>query len=262
MASSEYLAILSAAAAASKSQPSKSTTTTSTGKPQSSSSTKLDLSNFDSEFPALSSGAAAAAAASKQANNSHVLPSGSCSVDNYGLEGLVHVVRSTASGSTTANVNPQIMLNLGTDLLSLGLDLNSSDFLYTKFTSPWLDGKSSIETMLPACYYSGTANVPLVPDGKILAQVADETLFFVFYAMPRDKAQLAAASQLWTRGWRYHKALKMWFCLGEGAGAKAASSKIQALFSGKPLTQQHQQQQHHEEMATFVFFDLTTWQRV
>ena len=174
----------------------------------------------------------------------------------------MHVVRSSAASNSTtnpaSNVNPQILLNLGTDLLSLGLDLNSADFLYSKFTSPWLDGKGSIETMLPACYYSASGTVSGSVDAKILALVADETLFFVFYAMPRDRAQLIAAAQLWTRGWRYHKALKMWFTLPEGS-RPGASPRVQALFSGKG---QQASVRGEEELGTFVFFDFTNWQRV
>jgi CCR4-NOT transcriptional regulation complex NOT5 subunit len=43
---------------------------------------------------------------------------------------------------------------------------------------------------LPACY-ALKANLPLV--SMRLQNVSDDTLFFVFYGMPGDLAQLAAA---------------------------------------------------------------------
>jgi CCR4-NOT transcription complex subunit 2 len=38
-----------------------------------------------------------------------------------------------------------------------------------------------------------------------------ETLFYIFYNMPRDTLQAYAATELYNREWRYHKDLKLWF---------------------------------------------------
>ena len=38
----------------------------------------------------------------------------------------------------------------------------------------------------------------------------DETLFYMFYSMPGDEAQLIAADELSVRGWLYHKRWKVW----------------------------------------------------
>eukprot|EP01060_Flectonema_neradi_P004169 TRINITY_DN12734_c0_g2_i2.p1 TRINITY_DN12734_c0_g2~~TRINITY_DN12734_c0_g2_i2.p1 ORF type:complete len:127 (+),score=27.20 TRINITY_DN12734_c0_g2_i2:409-789(+) len=38
-----------------------------------------------------------------------------------------------------------------------------------------------------------------------------ETLFYIFYSMPRDVLQLAAAQELYNREWRFHKTHKLWF---------------------------------------------------
>ena len=73
--------------------------------------------------------------------------------------------------------------------------LNSS--LYPKFATPWasyLTTTSQTEPNyhLPSCY-----NVaPPPPNPKKAAQFSDETLFFSFYAMPRDAAQEVAAQEL------------------------------------------------------------------
>ncbi|CAI0475080.1 unnamed protein product [Linum tenue] len=37
-----------------------------------------------------------------------------------------------------------------------------------------------------------------------------ETLFYIFYSMPKDEAQLYAANELYNRGWIYHKEQRLW----------------------------------------------------
>ena len=51
--------------------------------------------------------------------------------ERYGLMGLLSVIRMTDQDLST--------LALGTDLTTLGLNLNSSDCLYATFASPWAD---------------------------------------------------------------------------------------------------------------------------
>jgi CCR4-NOT transcription complex subunit 2 len=38
-----------------------------------------------------------------------------------------------------------------------------------------------------------------------------ETLFYIFYALPKDVLQAYAAQELYSREWRYHGELKLWF---------------------------------------------------
>lgn len=52
--------------------------------------------------------------------------------DAFGLLGLLSVIRMTDPDLTT--------LALGTDLTTLGLNLNSPDNLHKTFASPWSDG--------------------------------------------------------------------------------------------------------------------------
>ncbi|KAG8059231.1 hypothetical protein GUJ93_ZPchr0002g24693 [Zizania palustris] len=35
-------------------------------------------------------------------------------------------------------------------------------------------------------------------------------LFYIFYSMPKDEAQLCAANELYNRGWFYHRELRLW----------------------------------------------------
>lgn len=44
----------------------------------------------------------------------------------------------------------------------------------------------------------------------LLFILQDETLFYMFYSMPGDEAQLIAADELCGRGWMYHKRWKVW----------------------------------------------------
>ncbi|KAG8798303.1 hypothetical protein FRC17_007514 [Serendipita sp. 399] len=91
------------------------------------------------------------------------------------------------------------------------MELDNPGSLYPKFATPWAD-YTSVEPVtepnyhLPSCY-----NVaPPPPDAKKAAQFSDETLFFTFYAMPRDTFQDIAAQELYNRGWKYHKAQRLW----------------------------------------------------
>merc|ERR1712032_1663865 len=93
----------------------------------------------------------------------------------YGLLGLLNVIRMTDPDLNT--------LALGSDLTSLGLNLNSSKCLYATFASPWADGPSKTEPQyqLPLCYYM--QQTPPLKHAH-LQKFQLETLFHIFYAMP------------------------------------------------------------------------------
>ncbi len=63
------------------------------------------------------------------------------------------------------------------------------------------------EFELPSCY----KHTPQRLQPGYLTKFKDETLFFIFYSMPGDEAQLIAADELSTRGWIFHRRLRMWF---------------------------------------------------
>jgi CCR4-NOT transcription complex subunit 2 len=69
--------------------------------------------------------------------------------------------------------------------------------LYATFTSPWADNNQAVgliepEYHLPSCY-----NVqPPPPAQSKIGSFSDETLFYIFYSMPRDILQEAAAQEL------------------------------------------------------------------
>lgn len=121
--------------------------------------------------------------------------------DPFGLLGLLSVIRMSDPDLTS--------LALGIDLTTLGLNLNSGEDLHKKFVSPWSDGssKGGPEYRVPECYYAKQA--PALHQGYF-SKFKVQTLFYIFYSMPRDETQLYAANELSARGWFYHKDLRVW----------------------------------------------------
>ncbi|KAL6550041.1 hypothetical protein OROMI_020529 [Orobanche minor] len=121
--------------------------------------------------------------------------------DHYGMLGLISIIKM---------VNPALTsLALGIDLTTLGLNLNSSETLHKKFASPWSDEpiRGEPEYNVPECYHA-KQTPPLKQ--SYFARFRPETLFFIFYSMPKDEAQLFAANELCNRGWFYHRELRLW----------------------------------------------------
>lgn len=124
---------------------------------------------------------------------------------------------------------------LGSDLTTFGLNLNSAEPLYSTFNSPFTDQPAPVEPQYktPACYHMH----PPTLKAEHLTKFQVESLFYMFYAMPRDVLQSTAAIELHRREWRYHAELRVWL--------KARSA--QEMMQGQPGVQ-------------FVFFDATTWE--
>ncbi|XP_015581510.1 probable NOT transcription complex subunit VIP2 isoform X2 [Ricinus communis] len=122
--------------------------------------------------------------------------------DPFGLLGLLSVIRMSDPDLTS--------LALGIDLTTLGLNLNSTENLHKTFGSPWSDepAKGDPEFNVPQCYY---AKQPPALHQGYFSKFTVETLFYIFYSMPKDEAQLYAANELYNRGWFYHKEHRLWF---------------------------------------------------
>mmetsp|Transcript_18343 Transcript_18343/g.33259 ORF Transcript_18343/g.33259 Transcript_18343/m.33259 type:complete len:483 (-) Transcript_18343:126-1574(-) len=155
---------------------------------------------------------------------------GSALSGDYGLLGLLGVIRMSDADRNA--------LALGSDLTSLGLNLNSSDQLYSTFAGPWSENPTTREPQyqLPMCYYM---QPPALKTGH-LSKFALETLFYIFYALPKDVLQAYAAQELYSREWRYHVDLKLWF--------KRAGPNDGVGNNGGAGNQ-------------FLFFDINTWER-
>ncbi|XP_022893951.1 probable NOT transcription complex subunit VIP2 [Olea europaea var. sylvestris] len=151
--------------------------------------------------------------------------------DRFGMLGLLSVIKMTNPGLSS--------LALGIDLTSLGLNLNSSETIHKKFASPWSDepARGEPEYSVPECYY---AKPPPPVNQSYFARFSQETLFYIFYSMPKDRAQLFAANELYTRGWFYHKDLRLWF------------TRVKDM---EPLVETNTY-----ERGCYYFFDPNTWQ--
>ena len=86
------------------------------------------------------------------------------------------------------------------------------------------------------CYYM---QPPALKTGH-LSKFQLETLFYIFYALPKDVLQAYSAQELYSRDWRYHAELKRWFKRASPADGVAS------IASGAPQ---------------FVYFDINTWER-
>ncbi|KAH9850189.1 hypothetical protein C2E23DRAFT_887620 [Lenzites betulinus] len=122
--------------------------------------------------------------------------------DRWGLLGLLAIIKSGDPD--------QSLLAIGTDLGTMGLDMQNPGSLYSTFITPWADS-SAAHTVEPDYHLPGCYNVQPPPPGpNKAASFSDETLFFMFYASPRDALQEIAAQELYNRNWRYHKELRLW----------------------------------------------------
>jgi CCR4-NOT transcription complex subunit 2 len=74
-----------------------------------------------------------------------------------------------------------------------------------------------------------------------MTKFSDETLFYIFYAMPQDVLQDAAAYELTRRNWRYHKGIQMWLT--------------------KPTDSVIAQKSDTFEQSDFIFWDVNMWQK-
>ena len=85
------------------------------------------------------------------------------------------------------------------------------------------------------CYYM---NPPALKTGH-LSKFTLEIVFYVFHAMPKDGLQAYAAQELYSRQWRYHVELKLWFKRAEpGDGVDLSDGTTK-----------------------YIYFDWQTWDR-
>ena len=106
---------------------------------------------------------------------------------------------------------------IGQDLSTLDMNRNSSEPMHLSWTTPFTPNAAPsrpLETdyTLPDCYT--VANV--TPLRERISGFTEETLFYIFYSMPRDLMQVLVAEELIGRRWRFHKGEKQWLTRDEG----------------------------------------------
>ncbi len=130
-------------------------------------------------------------------------------LDRFGLAGLLQMIRNESSDIGAIAV--------GQDLTALGLELNQPEWvasnalsghragltrdrrsrpLYHTFSSPFAEaGSRPIEPdyYIPPCYIVNNVR----PIHEQVTSFTDETLFYIFYSMPRDIMQELAAVELY-----------------------------------------------------------------
>lgn len=167
------------------------------------------------------------------ASNTHAELQQMSPLDRYGLNGLLAQLRGPPD---------QVTMMLGTDLNTLGLDLNRPEPLWSDWAGPFSSPHSNPiipEYRLPAAY--SVHNVP--PLHTRISSFSDETLFMIFYGQPRDVIQEAAAQELYARDWRWHKKMQQWMMKAKEYGDPVP------LPSAK------------EERGWYYFFDVNNWRR-
>lgn len=121
----------------------------------------------------------------------------------YGTAGLLSLLQAGRGDRDTLG------LLLGENLAATGLSLPSPELLHSAFASPWGAEPVAQEPAftLPACYRLPSPSLRR----EHLQKFDVTTLMYMFYALPRDMLQAFAAQELYTREWRYHRDLKLWF---------------------------------------------------
>lgn len=154
--------------------------------------------------------------------------------DSFGLLGLQPVVSQISDTPEAANM---LQLTRGFDLSTLNLQVVQSEPLYPSMHSLWNDAPFSVqpEFKIPPCYQVVSPKLNF----QIFQKFQVETLFYVYYSMPRDVLQVAAGQELHNRDWRYHKRLRVWL----------------TRIANKEPTIKHQTY----EKGTYKFFNPDTW---
>ncbi|KAM5489860.1 transcriptional regulator [Microsporum audouinii] len=156
--------------------------------------------------------------------------------DRFGLAGLLRMIHSDSPDVAS--------LAIGQDLMSLGLDLNQPEPLHQTFASPFISSNVSVplrpDFTLPACY--NVANVQ--PLQSRIPSFSDETLFYIFYSMPRDIMQELVAEELMGRKWRYHKVERAWLTRDDSYPSPV---EVERGIS---------------ERGVYLWWDTSTWKKV
>lgn len=158
--------------------------------------------------------------------------------DQFGMIGLLTFIRA-------AETEPNLVtLALGSDLTTLGLNLNSPESLYHTFGSPFADSPCrphEIDYHVPSEYrinsFIRDKLAPIKP-----SRYSEDLLFYLYYTNGGDILQLAAAAELYARDWRYHKEERLWLTRAPGVEPQLKTSSY--------------------ERGTYYFFDCSTWRKV
>ncbi|XP_059539611.1 CCR4-NOT transcription complex subunit 2 isoform X11 [Myotis daubentonii] len=158
--------------------------------------------------------------------------------DQFGMIGLLTFIRA-------AETDPgMVHLALGSDLTTLGLNLNSPENLYPKFASPWASSPcrpQDIDFHVPSEYLTNIHIRDKLAAIK-LGRYGEDLLFYLYYMNGGDVLQLLAAVELFNRDWRYHKEERVWITRAPGMEPTMKTNTY--------------------ERGTYYFFDCLNWRKV
>uniref|UniRef100_A0A8C4NH63 CCR4-NOT transcription complex subunit 2 n=2 Tax=Eptatretus burgeri TaxID=7764 RepID=A0A8C4NH63_EPTBU len=158
--------------------------------------------------------------------------------DQFGMIGLLTFIRA-------AETEPSLVhLALGSDLTTLGLNLNSPENLYPKFASPWAESPcrpQDIDFHVPSEYLTNIHIRDKLAPIK-LPRYGEDLLFYMYYTNGGDMLQLAAAAELYNRDWRYHKEERVWITRAPGMEPQVKTNAY--------------------ERGTYYYFDCHNWRKV
>nr|CAG4651825.1 EOG090X06CC [Triops cancriformis] len=165
------------------------------------------------------------------------IPSGMVT-DQFGMVGLLTFIRVAETDSNL------VSLALGSDLTTLGLNLNSPESLYANFGGPWAEHPcrpQDIDFHVPPEYLTNSSIKEKLAPMK-LNRYQEDLLFYLFYTYVGDVLQLAAAAELYNRDWRYHKEERVWITRAPGMPPLEKTSTY--------------------ERGTYYCFDPHNWRKV
>ncbi|KAK2718807.1 CCR4-NOT transcription complex subunit 2-like [Artemia franciscana] len=158
--------------------------------------------------------------------------------DQFGMVGLLTFIR-------VAETDPNLVaLALGSDLTTLGLNLNSPENLYPNFGGPWAETPcrpQDIDYHVPPEYLTNSFIREKLAPIK-LNRYQEDLLFYVFYTYFGDALQLAAAAELYSRDWRYHREERVWITRAPGMVPVEKTNSY--------------------ERGTYFFWDPQNWRKV
>ncbi|XP_065053859.1 CCR4-NOT transcription complex subunit 2-like isoform X2 [Rhopilema esculentum] len=158
--------------------------------------------------------------------------------DQFGMIGLLTFIRA-------AETEPNLVtLALGSDLTTLGLNLNSTESLYHTFGSPFSDTTCrphEIDFYVPPEYLVNTTIRDRLANIR-LNRYGEDLLFYLYYTNCGDILQLAAAAELYSRDWRYHKEERVWITRAPGMDPQVKTSSY--------------------ERGMYYCFDYHSWRKV
>ncbi|CAI6354765.1 unnamed protein product [Macrosiphum euphorbiae] len=158
--------------------------------------------------------------------------------DQFGIIGQLVTMR-------TAEYDPKLVaLTFGQDLTSLGMNLNSPENIYETFAGPFENSPlepHNIEFDVPDEYKIHHKIKNKLAPIKF-SEYKEDLLFYLFYTHFGDGIQMAVASELRTRGWRYHIKQHIWIT----PVSISSTSEMDDKF----------------ERGTFYVFDVALWRKV